>query len=250
MARSIEERIQNTIRAKKRRRWYTRWWGTTLIVLGVLVVIWSVAVVVQTIHYYREYTKAGGSNSIAEFAQTRQDTKIDLLHNSDDPSVGPKTAPVTIVAFEDFQCPYCFQAQPFLKKLLAAHPGDVRLIYKDFPLSSIHPDAQAAAEAAQCAFQQGKFWEYHDELFANQSRFAEAFYRATAKKVGLNINTFNECLATAKTKQSISQDVELGRTLGVLGTPTFFINGELFAQGYSPEIDSQFEKAIEYIRSL
>jgi protein-disulfide isomerase len=207
-------------------------------------------VAVQTFNFYRAYKNGSMVTPGTNLAQLRQDAKLDLLHNSDDPSVGPKTAPITIVAFEDFQCPFCFQAQPFLKKLLATHTGDVRLIYKDFPLSSIHPDAQAAAEAAQCAFKQGKFWEYHDELFANQSRYAEAFYRATAKKIGLNITAFNECLASGKSKQVISQDVDLGRTLGVVGTPTFFVNGELFAQGYSPDIDAQFEKAIEYIRSL
>jgi protein-disulfide isomerase len=250
MAQALEERIKNTIRVKARRRWYSRWWGRVLLVVIFLFIVWSGAVVVQTIRYYRQYVSGGVIPPGAGLAELRQDAKLDLLHNGNDPSVGPKTAPVTIVAFEDFQCPYCLQAQP----LLATHTGDIRFIYKDFPLSSIHPDAQSSAEAAQCAHQQGKFWEYHDELFANQERLAEAFYRATAKKIGLNITAFNECMATGKSKQVISQDVELGRTLGVVGTPTFFVNGELFQEGYSAEkqkeIEQRFEKAIEYIQSL
>ncbi len=248
MAKALQERIEQTIYASARRPWYRRWWGMVVVAIGVLAILWAILFAIQVVRYYREI--ASGNPAGTSLAELRQDAKIDLLHNGDDPSVGPATAPIIITAFEDFQCPYCFQAQPFLKKLLAKYSGDIRFIYKDFPLQSIHPDAQSAAEAAQCAHEQGKFWEYHDVLFSNQDRFAEAFYRATAKEVGLNITAFNECLATGKYKQAISQDVELGRTLGVVGTPTFFINGELFAQGYSGDLDGEFEKAIEYIQSL
>lgn len=249
MAKALQERIKETVYASARLPWYRRWWGIALCIVIFLTVLWFIAFAVQVARFYREYAN-GAVPPGASLNELRQGLKVDLLHNSDDPSVGPATAPIVITAFEDFSCPFCFQAQPFLKKLLAKYAGDIRFIYKDFPLQSIHPDAQGAAEAAQCAHEQGKFWEYHDVLFSNQDRFAEAFYRATAKELGLNITAFNECLATGAYRQSINEDVELGRTLGVVGTPTFFINGELFAQGYSSDLDAEFEKAIEYIQSL
>jgi len=247
--RDIEKRINASVYAARRKRWYQRWWGRVVIGILFLLAAFFIVFVIRVIEVYND-VRAGKITSEQFIDELRQDARIDLLHNGNDPSEGPIDAPVTIVAFEDFECPFCFQAQPFISKLRTIYGSDVRFIYKDFPLNSIHPRAQLAAEAAQCAHEQGKFWEFHDELFTHQDRLAEAYYRTVAKEIGMNINTFNACVATGKYKAAVAEDVELGRSLGVFGTPTFFVNGELFAQGYSAEIDHSFETAIEYIKSL
>ena len=248
-ARSLQERIETSLYARRKKHWHQRWWGRFLIVILLFIGIFSVIFAVRVSQVYRDVTS--GKATASEFLEFfKQDARIDLLERGDDPNLGPRDAKVTIVAFEDFECPFCFQAQPFIKRMLAKYPNDVRFVYKDFPLNSIHPRAQGAAEAGQCAFEQGKFWQFHDELFAHQDRLADAFYRTVAKDIGLNLTVFNECYATGKHKKRVAEDVELGRTLGLIGTPTFFINGELFSQGYSPEVDQAFYKAIEYIRSL
>lgn len=246
---SLEDRIKDRVYASRKKRWYQRLWGRLLIVLLVFIFAYLLVFIAQVVVNYREILE--GKVTPEEFKQNlKQDFAIDLLINSSDPSIGPLTAPVTIVAFEDFECPFCHAAQPFLKKLIVRYGPDVRLIYKDFPLRTIHSHAQEAAEAAQCAFEQGKFWEFHDELFAHQDRFAEVYYRTVAGKLGMNLSQFNECFKTGKYRKQIAEDVQLGSLLGVKGTPTFFVNGEYFVAGYTPEVDQLFDKAIEYIKSL
>ena len=217
-------------------------------VLGALAVVVLVIFIFLVNFYYQQLTSGAAVTHAVN--GIRQSAKIDLLQNGSDPSIGPKDAPVTIVAFEDFQCPYCFQAQPFIRRMLAKYPGDVRFIFKDFPLTAIHENAQAAAEAAQCAFEQNKFWEFHDELFAHQDKLVETYFRVIAKDIGLNITQFNSCYNTGTYRQDIADDAALGRSLQVVGTPTFFINGELFSQGYESKVDNAFYQAIDYIRSL
>jgi len=154
---------------------------------------------------------------------------------------GPQ-APVTIVEFSDFQCPFCKQSEGTLKDLLAKYDGQVKIAWRDFPLREIHPLAQTAAEAARCAGDQGKFWEFHDVLFADQSKLKEADLLASAKAIGLNEKSFRSCLAGGKFKSKIDADLEDGRKAGVVGTPGFFING-VFLSGAQPPAD--FEKIID-----
>lgn len=155
---------------------------------------------------------------------------------------GGVQAPVTIVEFSDFQCPYCKQSEPTLKDLLIKYNGQVKLAWRDFPLREIHPLAQTAAEAARCAWEQGKFWEFHDALFADQSKLKEADLVASAKAIGLNDKSFRSCLASGKFKAKIEADLEDGRKVGVVGTPGFFING-VFLSGSQPQ--AEFERIIE-----
>lgn len=155
---------------------------------------------------------------------------------------GDAKAPVTIVEFSDFQCPYCKKVQPTLKDLLAKYNGWVKLAYRDLPLHTLHPQAQLAAKAGRCAEEQGKFWEYHDALFADQSKLDEASLVKTAKSLGLNEKSFQSCLNGGKFEAQIEQDVLDGTKAGVNGTPGFFINGE-FVSGAQPEVE--FEKVIE-----
>ena len=155
---------------------------------------------------------------------------------------GEAKAPVTIVEFSDFQCPYCKKAEAILKDLLGKYKGQVKLAYRDFPLRALHPQAQLAAEAGRCAEEQGKFWEYHDALLADQSKLDGAGLVKTAQTLGLNEKSFQTCLTGGKFKAQVEQDVQDGTKAGVNGTPGFFINGE-FVNGTQTE--AEFEKIIE-----
>jgi len=140
------------------------------------------------------------------------------------PFKGAEKAPVTMVKFEDFQCPFCKSVQPTLAAVLKKYDGKVRLVHKDLPLEQIHPQAQLAAEASRCAGEQGKFWEYHDTLYGNAPKLGEAELKTYAKNIGLNAS-FDQCLASGKYKASVQKDLSEGGQLGITGTPTFFING-------------------------
>ena len=155
---------------------------------------------------------------------------------------GNADAPVTIVEFADFQCPFCSKVQPTLKDVLAKYKGQVKLAYQDFPLAPIHAHAAMAAEASRCALAQGKFWEYHDALFADQSKLDKADLVKTAAALGMDQKAFESCLKSGKYKAAVQQDVEAGSQAGVSATPTFFINGT-FLNGAQPK--EEFEKAID-----
>jgi protein-disulfide isomerase len=142
-----------------------------------------------------------------------------------EPSKGSENAPVTIVKFEDFHCPFCKQVQPTFNELLSRYNGKVRLVHKDLPLESLHPQARQAAEAARCAYEQGKFWEYHDKLYANSPKASADDLKSYAKEVGLNVDSFDRCLTSGKYKAVVQQDLKEGTQLGLTGTPTIFING-------------------------
>ncbi len=141
------------------------------------------------------------------------------------PSLGPANAPITLVEFADFQCPFCRQwEQETYQPLLAAYPGKIRIVYRDFPLTSIHPNAMPAAEAAQCANEQGKFWPFHDKLFSSEN-LSEDVYKQYAQELGLDMTKFNDCLSTNKYQKQIQADMDFASNLGINSTPTFFVNG-------------------------
>ncbi|MGD0074970.1 MAG: thioredoxin domain-containing protein [Candidatus Binataceae bacterium] len=147
-------------------------------------------------------------------------------------ATGPKNAPVTIVEFSDFQCPFCKRAEDSLTAVRKEYGDKVRTVYRDYPLP-IHDHALKAAEAARCAEAQGKFWQYHDALFADQTKLDDAGLKATAAKLGLNTQQFNDCLDHDKFADAVKSDEEYGASLGVHGTPAFFINGR-FLDGAQP----------------
>jgi protein-disulfide isomerase len=142
------------------------------------------------------------------------------------PRKGAPEAPITIVEFADFQCPYCQQVLPVLAAVLEQYPGQVSLAFRDFPLPG-HPAAAKAAEAAHCAGEQGQFWAYHDLLFAQQGPFATADFLAHADTLGLERTAFQACLESGKHRATVAQHRAAGEQAGVTGTPTFFINGRL-----------------------
>lgn len=145
----------------------------------------------------------------------------------DSPTMGAKDRKIVMVEFSDFQCPYCATASLELKKFMAKHSDKVTLVYKHFPLTQIHPEALPAARSAWAANKQGKFWEYHDALFANQAKLSESLYLEIATQLKLDLNKFNADRKLADT--SITNDFALGRKVGVEGTPTLIINGEVVA---------------------
>jgi protein-disulfide isomerase len=145
-----------------------------------------------------------------------------------DPTVGfargAREAPVTIVEFSDFQCPYCRSVVATLKDVAARYPDRVRWVFRDFPLENLHPEAPLAHEAARCAGDQGKFWPYHDLLFAETNLTPDAL-KQYAAQVGLEASAFAQCLESRRHRAAVAADVAAGAQLGVTGTPTFFING-------------------------
>lgn len=143
---------------------------------------------------------------------------------SGDPSKGPDNAKITLVEFSDFQCPYCAVAVGNLKKLLAKHPNDVRLVFKQFPLD-IHSQAEFAAEAALAAHAQGKFWPMHDKMYANFRSLSPEKITEWAKELGLDMVRFNADLKSGRYKSVVEKELDQGERAGVLGTPTLFVNG-------------------------
>jgi protein-disulfide isomerase len=146
------------------------------------------------------------------------------------------------VDFYDFMCPFCGQVQATLKNVLAKHEGNVALAFRDMPISQIHPFAQGAAEASRCAGEQGKYWEYHDLLFADQDSLDRNGLIAKAAKLQLDAKQFEACVSSEKYKAQVQQDNQEGLRAGVSGTPGFFING-IFMSGAQPE--ASFGKVIE-----
>jgi protein-disulfide isomerase len=143
-----------------------------------------------------------------------------------DPSRGPANAPITIVEFSEYQCPFCARVTPTLKALEQKYAGKVRLVFKDFPLQN-HQQAPKAAEAAHCAGDQGKYWELHDRLFANQQLLQVPELKKHAAAVGLDQAAFDQCLDSGKHTDNVQADLDLGSQMGVGSTPTLYINGRL-----------------------
>ena len=145
----------------------------------------------------------------------------------EDPAKGPAAAPITIVEFSDCQCPYCARVNPTLKQVEDKYGDKVRVVFRDFPLVQIHKDAAKAAEAGECAHEQGKFWEMHDRLFADQSKLQVEALKQKATEIGLDAEKFNQCLDSSKYAAEVQKDVDEGARYGVTGTPAFFINGRM-----------------------
>jgi protein-disulfide isomerase len=183
-------------------------------------------------------------------AKLRDQAKVAVLLSPPKTQVGfdparvrgnPK-AKVMIVEFSDFQCPYCGQVEATLKSVLAKHTDTVALAFRDMPITQIHSMAMGAAEAGRCAGEQGKFWELHDLMFADQAGLDKNGLVAKAQKLQLDEKQFDACLTAEKYKTQIQQDSQEGMRAGVSGTPGFFING-VFISGAQPE--TAFEKIIQ-----
>lgn len=158
------------------------------------------------------------------------------ISSDDDPVRGNQNAPITIIEFSDFQCPFCARFHVQTLPLLLENyidSGKVKLVYRDFPIQNIHPNAMPAAVAAECADEQGKYWMYHDKLFENQNQWAKleteeaiAMFNEYAFEIELNQEQFDECLTSGKYLNEIRNDLNDGRDYGVTGTPGFFIGSD------------------------
>lgn len=144
---------------------------------------------------------------------------------------GNDNADLTIVEYGDYQCPYCGAAYPVLKELMKEFKGQVKFVFRNFPLSEMHPYARPAAIAAEAADLQGKFWEMHDVIYENQQSLNENFLFQLAEKIGLNLSQFKEDIQKTELEKKVDSDFESGIISGVNGTPSFFINGNKFNGG-------------------
>jgi protein-disulfide isomerase len=185
-------------------------------------------------------------NPIQQPQQRQQPSQPEIIDVSidDDSILGDEDAPVTIIEFSDYECPFCarfyLNTLPQLKREYI-DTGKVKLVYRDFPLS-FHQNAQKAAEAAECAGEQDKYYEMHDKIFENQQAITTTNLKEYAKEIGLDTNEFNECLDSGEMANEVQKDFQDGQNAGVRGTPTFFINGKLL-RGAQPF--EEFQKIIE-----
>jgi len=147
------------------------------------------------------------------------------LNNEGAPALGPENAKVTLVEFSDFQCPYCKGFFPVLKQIEEKYKDNVRIVYRQYPIASLHPYAPKAAEASLCAHEQGKFWELHDAMFQEQDKLTIKDLKAKATRLGLDQKKFDSCLDTGKFAERVQEDTREGQRSGVTGTPALYING-------------------------
>lgn len=203
-------------------------------------VLISITLALTSINLYGTFNLYGKLDSIARKAvagQQENEPSPDvnkpqlpsgiMVSADDDPSKGSKNAPVTIVEFSDFQCPFCARFYTQILPLMEENyinTGKVKLVYRDFPLG-FHTNAQKSAEAAECADEQGRFWEYHNKIFENQNKLDTINLKQYAKDLGLDSKKFDSCLDSGKMASEVQKDFSDGSSYGVSGTPTFFING-------------------------
>jgi protein-disulfide isomerase len=186
-------------------------------------------VIIESVQTYQQLQQQ-------KLQQVRQSFLQDLKINpqsviGESPTTGSATSKIVLVEFSDFECPYCAEAHKTLKQLLAKHQNDVTLVYKYLPLTPIHAEALPAAKAAWAASQQGKFWEYHDALFAHQKQLGKELYLDTAKSLNLDLEKFKIDAFGVSTvaEQAIGKDVQLAEKLGIAGTPFFVMNSNKFS---------------------
>lgn len=174
-------------------------------------------------------SQTGIGSSISQGDQKQEGSTEKFTIGDKDHIRGDSSAPVTIVEYSDFQCPFCSRFHPTVQQILADYPDQVRWVYKHFPLDQIHPQARPAAEASECVFEQkgnDGFWQFADGLFENQSRLGESLYKELAGDLSLNTDQFNDCVSSRKYKDKVEADYQEGIKAGVRGTPGSFVNGE------------------------
>jgi protein-disulfide isomerase len=235
---SLEERVQYAAmkarHVKKLRPWYLKWWGIILLTIASLILIFVIASGI----YVVKQVQVINSGATGPSAEEQMQTYLTAINGESDNSWGPSNAKVTIVEFADFACPYCEQSYPAIKNIQANYSGQVRIIYRDYPL---HDNSIFLALSARCAGEQGKFWQMHDVFFENQDKFnltqeeLAVNIPALAETLGLNPDQFKTCLDSQKYFPQIDQDYDDGTYLQIQGTPTWFINNKMFTGAMDKE---------------
>jgi protein-disulfide isomerase len=194
--------------------------------------------------------KQAADNYVAEL-RAKQEVKVNLLPPRQEvavgetPAVGPSDAPVTVVEFADYQCPYCRQEEPTVRRLREQFKDRVRVSYRDFPLP-MHQNAHKAAEASRCAGEQGAYWPYHDRLFSGSADdLADAGLKSMARQLKLDGSKFDKCLDSSAEAANVDKDFNFGKGLGITGTPTMYINGYTVSGAASFDTLSQLVEQID-----
>lgn len=212
---------------------HKRGWAGTIITL---VILFLLGAFVWRVIFFTTQIRNGNLNlSELNFSETVstitklasepvKDEVLDVVVQNR-PTLGKKSAPITIVEFADFGCPFSRTSSFIMRTLAVKYPDKFLFIYRDFPLTELHPFAQKASEAAACAQEQGKFWEYHDKLYQNQNTLADDSFEQFANQLNMDTIRFRNCVGSHTYAKQIEQDYEDGLAAGVRGTPTFFING-------------------------
>lgn len=167
-----------------------------------------------------DFTRAG-----AAVVRMAQEAEVTDTTSFDDPSLGSSNAKVTIVEFADFGCPYSKEVSYIVRAVAQQFPDQVQIIYRDFPLVDVHPGADLAAQAGECAQEQGMFWEFHDTIYEDAADLTQENMLRAASSVGLDEEAFATCLLSGRFEEEVNEDLESGAAAGVVGTPTFFFNG-------------------------
>lgn len=196
-----------------------------------------IALIILSGSYYSNVMKISenkkAEKEVVEDSYKQKEVSKNSIVNSDIKIVegdyirGRKDAPITIVEFSDFQCPFCSRFHETLSQVMAEYPNDVNWVFRHFPLDKIHPYARQASEATECAGEQGKFWEYNDGLFANQKSINPQYLNILANNIGLDAGQFQACLDEGKYSDKVENDFQIGKKNGITGTPGWFINGKL-----------------------
>ncbi|MDD5749633.1 MAG: thioredoxin domain-containing protein [Patescibacteria group bacterium] len=245
----IKARIDETVVKSYFKPWYKRTWGRILIVLAVLIFLFSLyfAYILANTFYQMSqgkiYDPATGLWITEEEERQSRLIAAELI-SGDSPWLGSEEPFIHVVAYESLTCPFCREDQANIKRMLANFGSIVRFTTKDFPTDSLHPGSFEAHLAAACANEQGAYWQYRDVLYQNQTEFTKTNLKSFAVPLGINMNDFNKCLDEEKYTYEIKQSWAEGARIGVEGTPTYIINGNLIPGAISYEL---WEEIIGFI---
>lgn len=173
------------------------------------------------------YTTTNFTRAVSAFAvKAAANGDSASLFGTSDPSLGKKDAKITVVEFGDFGCPYSQESAPIVRAIAKQYANDVQVVFRNFPIEELHPGATIAAQAGGCAAEQGKFWEYHDAVFASKTPLGMEMLTGVAANIGLDTEQFIRCVDSGYYENDVESDTSDGAIAGVTGTPTFFFNGQ------------------------
>ena len=230
--------------------WYKRGWAVAGLVLSLVVLVGLGLFLVQTFYYYKQlksgkvisdFMPMGGKMTISTIQEQKSSTgnkalKILTEGKGNDPHLGASSSSYVLVEFVDYQCPYCKVNFSVIKDILRLYP-EVKIIFRDFPITELHDNAENAAQAARCVWQQGDraFSRFQELLFANQDHLDELSLADYAQQAGVNVSFFKSCYGRKDFNSAVNQSILDGESAGVRATPTFFINGKKFEGVYTAD---------------